>query len=315
MARPLSRLRAISAAAILTAAAGSFAVVATCTWAGDAHAQSKKRTPVKSLIKKGLERFEELKYEESIQTLTAALLRSDATTDEKIEIYRLLAYNYITMQRFEEADAAARGVFVLDEGFTIPETESPRFRDFFDEVREEWEGEGKPGLPEVGESQTAPTVRVVHRPPAQVEPGSTIKVEGKIEDPDGVVHAVELHYRAGSAKKPDGGQFTSKNLIYSMGAFRGQIPASVVKPPLVEYYLLVKDKAGLPLASQGDADAPVRVTVPAIQGDSIFVSPWFWIPVGVVVVGGVIATALLAGGSGGDDPAGTTATIRINVGE
>lgn len=301
----------MSCAAVFTVAAGSFAVVGS----SDAQAQgSKKRSPVKSLIKKGLDQFEELEYEESIQTLSAALLRSDATTDEKIEIYRLLAYNYITMQRFEEADAAVRGVFVLDEGFSLPEKESPRFRDFFEEVRGEWEAEGKPGQPEEGETQVAPTVRVVHRPPAQVEPGSTIKLEGKIEDAEGVVHSVELHYRAG--KSDDKTKFTKKNLIYSMGDFRGQIPGNAVKPPLVEYYLLAKDEAGLPLASRGDSDAPLRVTVPAAQDDSIFVSPWFWIPVGVVVVGGVIATAVIASsGGGGDDPGGTTATVRINVGE
>ena len=52
-------------------------------------------------------------------------------TAEKIEIYRLLAYNFIILKRTDEADAAVRGVLVLDENFTLPPTESPRFRDFF----------------------------------------------------------------------------------------------------------------------------------------------------------------------------------------
>jgi hypothetical protein len=306
MASPRSCLRALTLALFVTTTVCATPALSV----RDAHAQAKTRSPVSALIKKGQDQFEELQYEESIQTLTAALLRSDASKAERIQVYQLLAYNYITMQRFEEADAAVRGVFVTDETFALPETESPRFREFFDKVRTDWEAEGKPGLTQAGATEKAADVRVVHAPKAQVEPGTAIKVEGTVEDAAASVHAVELHFRSGTK-----GKFAAKNLVFSMGSFRGQIPGSAVKPPLVEYYLLAKDKSGLPLASRGDADAPLRVTVPAEQDGSLFASPWFWIPVGVVVVGGAIATAVIVASSGSEDPSSPTATVRVNVGE
>ena len=45
------------------------------TLPGVSYAQSKKKQTVASLIKKGQKHFDEQKYEESIQTLSAALMR------------------------------------------------------------------------------------------------------------------------------------------------------------------------------------------------------------------------------------------------
>ena len=58
-----------------------------------------------------------------------------------------------------------------------------------------------------------------------------------------------------------------------------------------EYYLLATDKDGLPLASRGDADTPLRIAVPEPAG-GVLSSPWFWVPVGVLVVGGAVATTI-----------------------
>jgi hypothetical protein len=82
-----------------------------------------------------------------------------------------------------------------------------------------------------------------------------------------------------------------------------------VKPPLVEYYLLAVDQTGLPLASRGDAAAPLRIAIPAPEGGSVFASPWFWVPVGVAVVGGAIATAIIVSN------ASSTSTVSIRVTE
>src|SRR6185369_14963182 len=97
----------------------------------------KKGTTI-SLIQKGGALFEDQAYEESIQVLSAALMRPGTSDAEKTETYRLLAYNYIILKRGEEADAAVRGIFVLNERFSLPPTESPRFRDFFEATRKKW---------------------------------------------------------------------------------------------------------------------------------------------------------------------------------
>jgi hypothetical protein len=267
-----------------------------------------KASSVAKLLDRAREMFDDQRYEESIQTLSGALVRPGTSVAERIEVYKLLAFNYITLGKSEESDAAVRALLVLDENFELPKSESPRFREVFEKTKKAWEEEGKPGKVEEGTPGVEKTpIKMTHATPAQVEQGTAIKIEGKVDDPDARVERVDMHYRSG-----DKGKFVKAPLVFSMGAFRGQIPTSAVTPPLVEYYLLALDKDGLPVAARGDADAPVRVVVPE-DDSTVFESPWFWIPVGVAVVGGAILTGVLVSELGGETTA--TSTIRVNVGE
>lgn len=293
-------------ATIALVAAVHLAVIATPGAVPEAHAQTQPaKSGVAGLIARGADLFDDQQYEESIQTLSAALVRPGTSKADKTEIYRLLAYNYITLKRTEEADSAVRGILVLDETFKLPPTESPRFRDFFESTRTKWEAEGKPGKTEEG---TPPPVekpvRMVHASPAQVEPSTQIKLTGTIEDPGGRVSAVQLFYRAGSS-----GKFINVTSTYSMNRFRAQIPPTAVKPPLVEYYLEAVDKGGLPVTSRGDAATPLRIAVPE-PGGGVFASPWFWVPVGILVVGGAVATAIIVSQSSSDSS--SVVTVRVN---
>src|SRR4051812_16059643 len=122
-----------------------------------------------SLIQRGGALFDDQQYEESIQTLSAALLRPGTSDAEKIETYRLLAYNYIILKRTEEADAAVRGVYVVNEGFSLAPTESPRFRDFFETTKKKWIEEGKPGKVVAGVKPVVEKpIRMEHSSPAQI---------------------------------------------------------------------------------------------------------------------------------------------------
>jgi tetratricopeptide (TPR) repeat protein len=116
------------------------------------------------LIAKGHELFEDQQYEDSIQTLSAALLRPSNTTEQKVEIYRLLALNYITLGRKDEADNAVRGLLVVQPDYQLPANESPRFRDFFKDARAKWEAEGRPGI--VKEKPVEKPVVLRHGPPS-----------------------------------------------------------------------------------------------------------------------------------------------------
>jgi hypothetical protein len=258
---------------------------ATLGIAPAAFAQPKSSTT--TLVQRGSELFDDQQYEESIQTLSAALVRPGATTKEKIEIYRLLAYNYIILKRTDEADAAVRGILVIDEGFALPPTESPRFRDFFEATRKKWEAEGKPGKAAAGGSEVDTSrIKMQHTSPAEVPKNEAIKLSGTIEDPEARVRGVQLAYRTGTK-----GKFVTIAATYALGSFRTQIPAASVKPPLVEYYVLAIDKGGLPLASRGDAANPIRIVVQG--GGGVLTSPWFWVPVSVAVIGGGVLTAFL----------------------
>jgi hypothetical protein len=270
-----------------------------------ASAQPKSTT---TLIQRGSDLFDDQQYEESIQALSAALMRPGTTKQEKIETYRLLAYNYIILKRTEEADAAVRGLLVLDESFRLAPTESPRFRDFFDATRQKWEAEGKPGVIEEGKPVEVVTpISMQHSSPAQVPPNTPIKLTGTVTDPAVKVRGVQLAYRTGAK-----GKFVTIPASFSMGRFSGQIPASAVKPPLVEYYIQAVDKAGLPLASRGDFATPLRIAVPAPEEGSIFTSPWFWIPVGLAVAAAVVVPVVLVTTQSSSTP---TSSVTVNVGE
>lgn len=230
-----------------------------------------------ALIQRGSALFDDQQYEESIQTLSAALVRPGAGDREKIEIYRLLAYNFIILKRNEEADSAVRGVLVLDEAFALPPTESPRFRDFFAATKQKWLAEGKPGKAVAAVVERP--IKMTHASPAEAPAGATLKLTGTIEDPDNRVRAVQLAYRTGVK-----GKFVTVAASYTLGEFRTNIPGMAVKPPLIEYYVSAIDKGGLPVTSRGDAANPLRVVVPREGG--ILASPALWVPVALAVAAG-----------------------------
>jgi len=271
-----------------------------------ASAQPKSTT---TLIQRGSDLFEDQQYEESIQALSAALIRPGTTKQEKIETYRLLAYNYIILKRNDEADAAVRGLLVLDESFKLAPTESPRFRDFFDSTREKWEAEGKPGIVAEGKPvEVATPISMQHSSPAQVPPNTPIKLSGTVTDPGVKVRGVQLVYRTGTK-----GKFVTVPASFSMGRFSAQVPASAVQPPLVEYYIQAVDKGGLPLASRGDFASPLRIAVPAPEEGSVLTSPWFWIPVGLAVAAAVVVPVVLV--TTQSSPTTPTSSVTVNVGE
>src|SRR5262245_15305622 len=112
--------------------------------------------PKRDLIQQAQLLFEEQQYEESIQTLTAALVRPNNTKQQKVEIYKLLALNLITLNRKEEAESAVRGLLAVQPDYELPKSESPRFRDFFAAAKTKWEAEGRPGLVKETEPTPAP---------------------------------------------------------------------------------------------------------------------------------------------------------------
>jgi hypothetical protein len=268
-----------------TRAASRVALAAACHLAvlggpgGLALAQPPGKSTTTGLIQRGSAQFDDQQYEESIQTLSAALVRPGATEVEKSEIYRLLAYNFIILKRTDEADAAVRGLLVLNESYALPPTESPRFRDFFAATKKKWEAEGKPGKGAGPVAGVEKPIKMTHTSPPEVPSGTTIKLSGTIEDPDNRVRAVQLAYRTGAK-----GRFVTVAASYTLGEFHTNIPGTAVKPPLVEYYVSAIDKGGLPLAARGDAALPLRIVVPKEGG--IVSSPALWVPIGLVVAGG-----------------------------
>ncbi len=231
-----------------------------------------------SIIERGQSEYDDLRFQEALQTFSAALVRAGNTPADLARIYHYLALTYLSLDRREEAEGAYRSLLGLAPD-TIPGSDlSPRFREFFTEVRSRWEADGRPGLP-----PPAP-VSIVHRSPAQAEREHAVTLTATLEDPDHRARGLVLAYRQGTNavfQRIDCGQNEE-------GEYVATIPADAVSPPLVEYYFEALDAGGLPLAGRGDVAAPLRIAVPAAEGD-ITSEPAFW----VAIAGG--AAALIAG--------------------
>ncbi|HEX8794390.1 MAG TPA: hypothetical protein VF765_25775 [Polyangiaceae bacterium] len=264
--------------------------------------------PSRDLVQRGRDLYEDQRYEESIQTLSGALVRPGNTRAQRIEIYRLLAFDYIILGRKDEADAAVRALLSLQPDFELPKNESPRFRDFFASTRARWEAEGRPGL--VTE-QTAPRpVSLKHASPSEAKADEEIPLAAQLDDPDHRVAGVALFYRTGSSGKY---AETAARVDPADGAVRASIPPSAVSAPYVAYYLLARDKSGLPLASSGDADAPLRIPVP--EKSAGWVLP-VAIGGGVLGAAGIVVGSLALAGAfkgGGGSASKGQSTVNIGV--
>jgi tetratricopeptide (TPR) repeat protein len=248
------------------------------------------------LIERGIGEYDEVRFEEALQTLSAALVRSGNTSAEQQQIYRYLALTYLALGRQEEASGAWRALLGLAPDTQAGQDMSPRFRTFFDGVRTQWEADGRPG--------TAPMrpVAIAHRSPPQADRGTQVTLEATVEDPDRRTASLVLAYRQGSSAV-----FVRRECERaSDGTYTAVIPGNDVSPPLVEYYFEAVDAAGLPLASRGGGAPPLRIAVPA-PGRPIEEEPAFWgiLAGSAVAVGLAIGLGVFFGTQGGTTQQGT----------
>jgi len=309
---PSRAQRCFAAFALVVAVHAGVAMGTTIAFERWAYAQGARPQAQQDLIQRGRTLFDDQQYEESIQSLSAALVRPNNSKTQKLEIYRLLALNYITLNRKDEAESAVRGLLALQPAYALPASESPRFRDFFAGVKQKWEAEGRPGLvPETGPVAAAATM--THNSPPQAERRKQLDLTATVTDPEHRVVAVKLFYRHGSS-----GKFDQTEAELEGDHVRASIPPEAVLPTIVEYYLQGFDKGGLPIVSRGDAEAPLRVAVP--DGAKGWVLP-------VAITGGVVAAALVVVGgvllfgksstptTKTGPPTGGTTSVTINLGE
>lgn len=292
------------AATLHAATFSSIVFVTTTTLAAD----QKPSPAAQKLIDQARKAFDDASYDESLQLLSAALLKLDINDDQRIEVYRMLAYNYILLKKDDAAKSAAYKLYALNESYELPKTESPRFREPFAKWKQQWIDDGRPGKVAPTEKPPAP-VTIKHSPPAEVPHDQSVAITGDVQDPDHRVAKIVVHYRPSSTSK-----FTTVEAKTALGGFQVNIPGSAVTPPLVEYYIEALDDAGLPIAGRGDTDAPLRIVVEGEKQGSIFGTWWFWTGTAAVVAGGVLGAILLTRKSsgGGNNP---NSNVTITLGE
>jgi hypothetical protein len=292
----------------------SFAVVAalalsSLSFSEPARAQGRPQ----NLVELGQRQFDDLRYEEALQTLSAAIIRRGNTPEVELRIYELLAYSYHALQRNDEAEGAWRLVLSRSPERQPSQDVSPRVQQFFSGVRQRWEAEGRPGVARAastnananttaGSPVAAPAeVRIEHRSPPQQQRGRPVPLTATVVDPDRRVARLVLAYRHNNQ-----GLFRRVDALASSGgAYAVTVPGETVRPPLVEYYFEAVDGTGVPVQARGDAFAPLRIAVPEPGG----IPWWVWAGGGVLVAGAVTGIVVGVVSSSASQPA----TLNITV--
>ncbi len=256
------------------------------------------------LIAQGIQEYDDLMYEESVNTLSAALMRQGNTIEQQVEIYKYLGLNYMLLDKPDEAGGAFRKLLCIDEDWSFDTTTtSPKILTFFNSVKQTWIEEGKPGKAGPVEG---PKVSIGHKVPDMGIKGEPIHLQITVEDPSLVVAGLFVFYKTTEgflAVKATPSVLPTTSTVYM-----ATLPGDIVAPPAVDYYMQAQDAKGQVLAVRGDADAPLRVTVPSKEGGSVAKKWWFWTIIGVAVAGtagGVAGGVIAAKKKGGSstDPA------------
>jgi hypothetical protein len=263
-----------------------------------------------NLLELGRQQYDDLRYEEALQTLSAAIIRRGNTPQTEIQIYELLALSYQSLNRNDEAEGAYRLVLVRDPNHQLSSDIAPRIIEFFNGVKQRWEAEGRPGIAQQGSmsatqgaGQAAP-VAIEHRSPAQQQRNHAVPLTARLDDPGHRVARLVLAFRSGSR-----GLFRRLDATQNeQGDYVATVPAEAVRPPLVEYYFEAVDSNGVPVQARGDAFAPLRVAVPEPGG----IPTWAWIGGGVLVAGAAAAIVVGVIVAGQAQPAHLTIDVRGN---
>jgi hypothetical protein len=260
-----------------------------------------------NLLDLGRQQYNDLAFEEALQTLSAAIIRPGNTRASELAAYELLGLSYLALNRNDEAEGAFRQVLIRDPAHTLSRDLAPRILAFFNTTRQRWEAEGRPGLeqatprgPEAPVAPAAPqAVSIQHRSPAQQQRGNAVQLSATVTDPGHRVSRLVLAYRTASR-----GVFRRIDTdAQGGGAYTASIPADAVRPPLVEYYFEAVDSTGIPVQARGDAYAPLRVAVPEPGG----VPWWVWVGGGALIAAAVITTVVVV--SSQTAPASLSITI------
>jgi tetratricopeptide (TPR) repeat protein len=286
----------------------AFATAALVTLAVPVSATAQRNQPAQgqqqNLLELGRRQYDDLRYEEAIQTLSAAIIRRGNTREQEIQIYELLALSYLALNRNDEAEGAWRLLLQRDPEHQPSSDLAPRIVEFFNGVRQRWEAEGRPGVareggPGVPDGAPVQPVTIEHRSPAQQERNRPVSLTANLVDPGNRVARLVLAYRHGNR-----GLFQRVDTTAAGGgAYTATIPAAAVRPPLVEYYFEAVDANGVPVQARGDAFAPLRIAVPEPGG----IPWWVWVGGGVLVAGAAVTIIAVATSS---SPARLNITVQ-----
>ncbi len=262
--------------------------------------------PDNPLIQSGIDLYNDMEYEQSIDTLQRALVRSESVPAQKIAIFKYLALDYLVLGRTEDAQQAFRQLLAIEPDYRLdPAIFSPEHVQFLEGVREQWVAEGRPGY--IPPEQRLRPATLDHDLPAEAARGESLEVLTRVDDPDSRVQTVVLAYRPAGETG-----FVREDARPTANGYSATIPGDRVAPPVIEYYFEALDRNGNVVGRRGDERIPLRVPVPGEEEGGVWTKWWFWTIIGVGVAAAVtIPVGVIFGGGGGDgnEPASVTVVL------
>jgi len=243
------------------------------------------------LLREGLELYEQLEYERSVETLSAALLEPGNDRSEQIAIFRTLGTLFVLLERSQEAEAALTRLLCVAPHFDFDEFTSPRIRTVFDAVGERFRTSPPDCGNGPGPTGTGPAQRVTldHDSPSTARPGEALELRVSVIEGAERVEQIMLRYRATGEL---GFNETPASAI-AEGIYEAAVPSDVVSEPRIEYFFEAQGSEGHVLDTLGTASAPLRVPVEIAAGParrSVWRSWWLWTVIGVAVAGAAAVT-------------------------
>jgi len=262
--------------------------------------------PENPLIQAGINQYNDMEYEQSVDTLQRALVRAENVPAQKIAIFKYLALDYLVLGRSDDAQQAFRQLLAIQPEYQLdPAIFAPEHVQFLEGVRQLWEAEGRPGW--VSPEQRLRPATVDHELPAQATREESLDLAVTIDDPDQRVQSMVLAYRASGQTS-----FSRLEASPAPGGFHATIPGEDIAPPVIEYYFEALDERGNVVGRRGDERIPLRVPVPGEEQGGVWTEWWFWTIIGVGVAAAVaIPVGVVYGGGGGNgnDPASVTIVL------
>jgi len=268
-----------------------------------ARAARAQEFPENPLIQQGVQLYNDLEFEASVDALQRALVRAEHVPEQKVAIFKYLALDYLVLGRQDDARQAFRQLLAIEPEFRLdPAVFSPEHREFLEGVRAEWEAQGRPGW--VSPQSRLRPATIDHQLPAEATRGQSLELQATVEDPDGRVRRLVVAYRpAGDSA------FVRLEAERTPTGYAATIPGDRIAPPVIEYYFEAIDDENTVVGRKGDDRTPLRVPVPGEETAAWYASWWFWTIVGVGVAAAVAVPVGIIYGTG--EGPGEPATVTI----
>ncbi len=234
-------------------------------------------------VRAGVAAYDALEYERAIALLDAVLGTAQAeslTREEKILVLRTLALAQFALGREDETRAAFERLLRVDPAHQLDRRLAPRLRVLLEETRAKLATQAVAPPPPPG----LKAVEVVAQPAVGRE-GTPLAL--RVADPGRDAPMLTLYHRSGGARAYS--RVEAHRL--AAGGYALTVPGALIHPPSFEFYLVLLDGAGAPVAGAGSLADPVRLPVSAAPRP-VYRKAWFWGTIGGVVAAGALAAVL-----------------------